>query len=137
MTSSIAAVSNSKKNFRHKCDDSSFLVVTFFRGALWQELSRNLLYLCRSQSYQTLISQFFRFSLLSLSIWITRKYCLCFEMAKLSSKKWKKIFVLRRKKFGRIDSRTIICFKVKIQLCILLNIQLTRFKTVKNKKLRN
>jgi hypothetical protein len=44
----------------------------------------------RSQSYQTLISSFFRFLLLSLSVCSTRKYCLYIEMAKHKSKKWKK-----------------------------------------------
>ncbi len=43
-----------------------------------------------SQSYQTLISLFFRFLLLILSVSGIRKYCLCFEMAKLNSKKQKK-----------------------------------------------
>jgi hypothetical protein len=57
-----------------------------------------------SQSYQTLISLFFRLLLLSLSACSIEKYCLCIKMAKLSSKKRKKIFVLQRKKFGRIDS---------------------------------
>jgi hypothetical protein len=41
----------------------------------------------RSQSYQILISLFFRISLLSLSVFGTRKYCLYFEMAKLKRKK--------------------------------------------------
>jgi hypothetical protein len=49
-----------------------------------------IILLPRSQSYQTLISSFFRFSLLSLSVCRIRKYCLCFEMAKLSREKWKK-----------------------------------------------
>jgi hypothetical protein len=55
----------------------------------------------RSQSYKNLISSFFRFLLLSLSVCSIRQYCLCYKMAKLNSEKWKKIFVLRRKKFGR------------------------------------
>ncbi len=44
----------------------------------------------RSQSYQTLISSFFRFLLLSLSVCSSRKYCLYFKMDKLNSKKQKK-----------------------------------------------
>jgi hypothetical protein len=43
----------------------------------------------RKQSHQTLISLFFRFSFLSLSVSI-RKYSLYFEMAKLIIKKRKK-----------------------------------------------
>jgi hypothetical protein len=43
-----------------------------------------------SQSCQTLISSFFRFSLLSLSVYSIRKYSLCFKMAKLNSKKMEK-----------------------------------------------
>jgi hypothetical protein len=57
-----------------------------------------------SQSYQTLISLFSRFSFLVFSVCSTRKCCLYFEMAKLNSKKTVKILVLRRKEFGRIDS---------------------------------
>ncbi len=44
----------------------------------------------RSQSYKTLISSFFRFLLLSLSVCSRRKYCLFFKVAKLNSKKQKK-----------------------------------------------
>jgi hypothetical protein len=44
----------------------------------------------RCQSYQTLISLFLGFSLLSMSVCKIRKYCLCFEMDKLSSEKRKK-----------------------------------------------
>ncbi len=43
-----------------------------------------------SQSYQTLISSFFRFLLLSLSVCSIEKYCLYIKMAKLNSKKRKK-----------------------------------------------
>jgi hypothetical protein len=50
-----------------------------------------------SQSYQTLISLFFRFSLLSLSVCRIRKYCLYFEMAKLSSKNRKNLRFLKKK----------------------------------------
>jgi hypothetical protein len=50
-----------------------------------------------SQSYQTLISLFFRFSLLSLSVCRIRKYCLCFEMTKLSSEKRKKSLFYKEK----------------------------------------
>jgi hypothetical protein len=51
----------------------------------------------RSQSYQTLISPFFSFLLLSLSVCGTRKYCLCFEMAKLNNKKQKKSLFYKEK----------------------------------------
>ncbi len=44
----------------------------------------------RSQSYKNLISSFFRFLLLSLRVCSIRKYCLCYKMAKLNSKKQKK-----------------------------------------------
>ncbi len=54
--------------------------------------------------------RFFRFLLLSLSVCSIRKYCMCYKMAKLNSKKRKKIFILRRKKFGRIDSWCRIFF---------------------------
>ncbi len=37
-----------------------------------------------------MISSFFRFLLLSLSVFKIRKYCLCYKMAKLNSKKRKK-----------------------------------------------
>ncbi len=43
-----------------------------------------------SQSYKNLISSFFRFLLLSLSVCSIRKYCLCYNMAKLNSEKQKK-----------------------------------------------
>ncbi len=49
-----------------------------------------------SQFYKTLISWFFRFSLLSLNVCRTGKYCLYIKM--------EKIFVLQSKKLGRIDS---------------------------------
>jgi hypothetical protein len=62
----------------------------------------------RSQSYQTLISSFFRFLLLGLSICSTRNCCLYFEMAKLSIKKTEKSLFYKEKKFGRIDSRSQI-----------------------------
>ncbi len=62
-----------------------------------------------SQSYQTLIYSFFRFSLLSLSVCSIGKYCLYIKMAKLNSKKkTEKVFALQRRKFGRIDSWTLI-----------------------------
>jgi hypothetical protein len=51
-----------------------------------------------------LISLFFQFSLLSWRVCSIRKYFLYFKIGNLKSKKQKKIFVLRRKKFGRIDS---------------------------------
>ncbi len=57
-----------------------------------------------SQSYKNLISSFFRFLLLSLSVCSIRQYCLCCKMAMLNSEKRKKSSFLRRKKFGRIDS---------------------------------
>ncbi len=59
----------------------------------------------RSQSYQTLISSFFWFLLLSLAISKYWQYFLILQTLKLNTEKQKKIFVLRRKKFGRIDSR--------------------------------
>jgi hypothetical protein len=43
-----------------------------------------------NQSYKSLISSFFRFLLLSLSVCSIRQYCLCFKMAKLNSEKRKK-----------------------------------------------
>ncbi len=53
--------------------------------------------LTRSQSYQTLISSFFRFLLLSLSVCCMGKYCLYNKMANLSSKKWKNIHFMKKK----------------------------------------
>ncbi len=41
----------------------------------------------RSQSYKNLISLFFRFLLLSLSVCSIRQYCLCYKMVKVNSKK--------------------------------------------------
>ncbi len=58
----------------------------------------------RSKSYQTLISLFFQFSLWSLAISKYRQYFLMLQTLKLNNKKTEKIIVLRRKKFGRIDS---------------------------------
>ncbi len=43
-----------------------------------------------SQSYQTLISSFFRFSLFSLSVCSIGKYCQCIKIAKLRRKKQEK-----------------------------------------------
>ncbi len=51
------------------------------------------------------ISSFFWFSLLSLTISKYRQYFLMLQTLKLNNEKWKNIFVLRRKKFGRIDTR--------------------------------
>ncbi len=76
-------------------------LLRFFREQNWWWKSK-----IRSQSYKNLISSFFRFSLLSLSFCRTWKNCLYIKMAKLNSEKTEKIFVLRRKKFGRIDSWT-------------------------------
>jgi hypothetical protein len=47
-------------------------------------------FISRSQSYKNLISSFFRFLLLSLSVCSIRKYFLCNKMAKHQSKKQKK-----------------------------------------------
>ncbi len=58
----------------------------------------------RSQSYQTLISSFYRFLFLSLVILKYRQYFCMLQTLRLNNKKRKKIFVLQRKKFGRIDS---------------------------------
>jgi hypothetical protein len=46
----------------------------------------------------------FRFWLLSLAILKNRQYFLMPQTLKLNNEKRKKIFVLRRKKFGSIDS---------------------------------
>ncbi len=59
---------------------------------------------------------FFRFSLLSLAILKYKPYFLLLQTLKLNNKKWKKIFVLRKKKFGRIDSYSIAFF-LKIWIC--------------------
>ncbi len=72
----------------------------------WKNIWTNKNSKTRSQSFKTLISSFFRFLFLSLSVCRTGKYCLYIKMSKHNSKKRKKICVLRRKKFGRIDSRT-------------------------------
>jgi hypothetical protein len=50
-----------------------------------------------SQSYQTLISSFFRFLLLSLSVCSIRKYCLYFEAAKLKRKNEKNLRFTKKK----------------------------------------
>ncbi len=60
----------------------------------------------RSQSYKTLISSFFRFSLLSLAISKYRQYFLMLQTLKLNNKQQKKSSFYEEKKFGRIDSRT-------------------------------
>ncbi len=64
----------------------------------------------QSQSYQTLISSFFQFLLLSLAILKYRQYFCMLQTLKLNNKKTEKIYVLRRKKFGRIDSSATVCF---------------------------
>ncbi len=61
----------------------------------------------QNQSYQTLFSLFLRFLLLSLRVCSSRKYCLYFEMAKLSKKR-KKIFVFMKKKVWQIGSRLLL-----------------------------
>jgi hypothetical protein len=72
--------------------------------------------LSTSQSYQTLISSFFRFSLLSVAISKYRQYFLMQQILKLNNKKRKKIFILGRKKFGRINSSSIFSFKQHLSL---------------------
>ncbi len=49
--------------------------------------------------------RFLRFSFLSSAILKYRQYFLMLQTLKLKNKKQKKIFVLQRKKFGRIDTR--------------------------------
>ncbi len=59
-----------------------------------------------SQSYQTLISSFLQFLLLSLAILKYRHVIfLCYKHSILT-KKTEKIFILQRKKFSRIDSKS-------------------------------
>ncbi len=81
-----------------------------------------------SQSYQTLISLFFRFLLLSLRVCSIGKYCLYIKMAKLNSKKRKKsLFYKKNSLVGltpgqRIALRKcfifIFCsFRAKQKLC--------------------
>ncbi len=55
-----------------------------------------------SQSYQTLISLFFRFRLLSLAILKYRQYFIMPHTLELNNKKRKRIFVLRRKNLVRL-----------------------------------
>ncbi len=50
----------------------------------------------RSQSNKNLISSFFRFLLLSLSVCIIRKYCLCYKMSKLYSEKQKNLCFMKK-----------------------------------------
>ncbi len=104
----------------------------------WTRSGQNDLKL--SQSYQTLISSFFRFLLLSLSVCTIRKYFLYFKMVKLSSKIQKKIFILWRKKFVRIDSclvmplLTIISCWVNILKTFRYLMKIWRFFWTENKK---
>ncbi len=49
--------------------------------------------------------RFFQFLLISLAIFKYWQYFLMLKTLMLNNKKQKKIFILRRKKFGRIDSR--------------------------------
>jgi hypothetical protein len=82
----------------------------------WRQGLRKALFThyTKSQSYQTSISSFIRFSLLSLSVCSIRKYFMHFEMANLNSKKTEKILILRRKTFGKIDSNIMIKRKCDI-----------------------
>ncbi len=66
----------------------------------------------RSHSYQTLISLFFWFLLLSFAILKYRQYFLMLQTLKLYNKKWEKIFVWQRKKFSRIDSWQITDYSI-------------------------
>ncbi len=80
----------------------------------------------RSQSYKTLMSSFFRFLLLSLSVCRTGKYCLYIKLAKRNSKKRKKSLFYEAKslvgltpesnnrKFGKINDIIIIMAVVTI-----------------------
>jgi hypothetical protein len=67
----------------------------------WKKLSY-FLFGYRSQSYQTLISLFFRLSLRSLSACSIEKYCLYIKMAKLSNKKRKKSSFYKEKSLLRL-----------------------------------
>ncbi len=60
-------------------------------------LKHESIFQTRSQSYQTLISLFFRFSLLSLSILKNRQYFLVLQTIKLNNKKRKKIHFTKKK----------------------------------------
>ena len=60
----------------------------------------------RSRSCQTLFFFVFLYLLLNLSVCNKWKRCICYEMAKRNSEKWKKYAFMNKKKFGRIHSMT-------------------------------
>ncbi len=70
----------------------------------------------RSQSYQTLISLFFRFSLLRLSVCNVRKYRLRFKMAKLNSEKWKKSLFYGEKRLLGLTPKNLILIAIAIAI---------------------
>ncbi len=68
----------------------------------------------KSQSYQNLMSSFFWFLLLSLSVCSIIKYCLCFKMAKLNSEKRKKSLFYEEKSLVGL---TLVPFPENFDLC--------------------
>ncbi len=77
--------------------------MTSFLDNPWNNAQR-----IRSKSYKNLISSFFKFSLLSLSVCRTGKYCLYIKMAKHYSKKWKKSSFYEEKSLVGLTPELII-----------------------------
>jgi hypothetical protein len=83
-------------------------------GENLKEKQQKLSHPVGSQSYQTLISSFFRFSLLSWSVCSIRKYCLWFEMTKLSSEKQKKSSFYKEKSLVGLTPGLSFCLEKAI-----------------------
>ncbi len=97
-----------------------YLTVLFKTFRLEEEKKNDFVSKFWSQSYQPLIFSFLKFLFLSLAILKYRQHFLMLQTLKLNNEKWKKIFVLRRKKFGRIDasSRSFLCNKITSNILI-------------------
>ncbi len=101
---------------RKKCHMALFTRTPFFAKGVSSIKIRAQKKWIRSQSYKTLISSFFQFSLLSLVILKYRQYFLMLQILKLNNEKQKKKIVSQIKKFGMIDSRSILWPNCKFKL---------------------
>ncbi len=70
-----------------------------------------------SQSYQTFISSFFLFLLLSFAISKHWQYFLMLQTLKFNKDKWKKSLFYEEKKFGRIDSWFPLLYNLVFETC--------------------
>jgi hypothetical protein len=95
----------------HRYLMSSFFVLKLYQNLFCTQILCLYFFARYIEYYQTLISLFFRFSLLSLRVFSIGRFCLYIKMAKLNSKKQKKSLFYEEISLIRLTpGNTLFCF---------------------------